>query len=205
MTTVTITQAHLKAVAPFASTSATRLYLNGVLFQKDLLIATDGHVLVAIKPKVFAPYEQHEDFILPNELIKKLLVVKPETKKEPVLLRFDLQTKTVTAFQHGKDQEAVIATIPLTFVDEHFPDWRRIIPKAENFSGEISPIGLNTELLGRFEAFGKSVIFHQNADSRSPSLVRSMNNDNFDALGVIMPTLVCAGAEMLPSWLEAKP
>ena len=177
---LTITQSVLKIVAPFQSKEETRHWLKGVFFSEGLLVATDGHRLAAVKPS----YSEGtiEDFILPSETVKKILAVKPEYKKQDVYVSFDMITKQVIVFQ-GKDIE--LARFPFEPIDGTFPDWKRVIPADDTYTGANNVASFNTGYLAAFESFGKIVTVSFNNDPVAHHLFRAKDTE-YEAFGVLM-------------------
>lgn len=196
----------LKAVAPFMSTEGSRYYLNGVFFGNECLVATDGHRLGIIHPHAatgIAKTQSVEDgaFIMPKDTVKQILQTKgPFARGVPVMVRVD--TESVDVFQANKDQEIVVATYQFEPIDGVFPDYLRVVPPIESFSGESKPSHFNPQYLATFQSFGKCVLFMQNKDPASPSVFRAINEELFEALGVLMPMRGDYGkTPEYPKWL----
>ena len=209
MTQILTTIAALKVVAPMMSTEETRYYLKGVLFQKDLMIAMDGHRLAAVKAAEFEGSADPE-FILPAATVKKVCGVKPD-KKETLYLRIDSEAKTaevISLFGSGNIKDAkdvkgefVLASFPFTPVDGTFPDWRRVIPGAEHYDTPAA-FSCNSKYLAAFQSFGRNITLFPNNDAGAPSIVRAQVADTFDAIGVIMPTRGDTDAAIVPAWVR---
>lgn len=59
----------------FASTEETRYYLNGVFFDRDRIVGTNGHVLAMIKPDNFKVDVPFEPFIMPAAVLNQLIAI----------------------------------------------------------------------------------------------------------------------------------
>jgi DNA polymerase III subunit beta len=101
-------------VAPSVSTEETRYYLNGVYFDGDLAVATDGHRLAA-HPMGFSVGDAKG--IIPRPAIRVMLAMPPATNMliDPVKLRFIVNAPGISL--SGK------------LIDGTYPDWRRVVPK----------------------------------------------------------------------------
>jgi DNA polymerase III beta subunit, central domain len=205
----------LKAASEFSSNDETRYYLKGVCIDKGLLVATDGHRLTAIKP-CDAP-ESNKDFykiIIPNEAIKRILAVKGMHKTFPLLVEIkgsdtDENMFTATIF-HALDDLLIVGKIDFAPIDGTFPDWRKIMPKADDLKArEDGATTFSTNILASLKALcpkneSEFVALYLNKNARSPSVVRA-DNEVFEAVSVIMPVHLPTHnnlAEPLPSWLE---
>ncbi|MDG4948848.1 hypothetical protein NYR72_10125 [Actinobacillus equuli subsp. haemolyticus] len=75
---------YLKAASLFAGKNDVRQNLNGVYFnlENGCIQATNGHVAFTTKPNLFASFPKRKGFIMPNELIKQILLIKPFSKEE---------------------------------------------------------------------------------------------------------------------------
>lgn len=199
MTQIKTTIDALKAVAPFMSKEQTRHYINGVLVQGNLLVATDGHRLAVIKSQHWElEGEQAEDFILPRNVIEQVLKTKLAKRARGCFI-IDTTAKTITVLE---DNEPV-ATYNYEPVDGTFPDWNRVIPDAHNY--EIgAPASFNPSLLSAFEAFGPSITVFLNKDVKSPAFIRGGVMDAFEAVGVVMPTYKGpqSTADIFPAWFR---
>lgn len=211
MSTITINTSSLKACAFAMSKEKCRYYLNGVYFDDGILVATDGHKLAAIKPATWES-EKGESFILPSDTVAKIIAVKPHSKKmPPLLVTFDTETKIARVHHTDKEgNEMPLAAFPYKPIDGTFPSWRRVIPSSENFQrGEekesnLNAAGFNSEYLGMFKAFGKSVKMFLNLSPAEPCIFRA-RNDEFEALGLLMPMRVDEFSDVVPSWVKEKP
>jgi len=214
MSVVTIRVEVLKAVAPFISKEETRYYLRGAFFSKGLVVTTDGHRLAALNP-VNDPNDwaaESPDFILPEETIKKIMSVKPSGKYAKLFVALDTKTNIATVFEKDKDNNRdTKAAFPYEPIDGTYPDFRRVIPKPENFlfprnlikeGGTEIKQGFNSKYLGEFSSFGKEVTLYMNIEQYAPCLFRA-KTEIFDAVGVLMPMRVSyhEGA-IIPDWLK---
>lgn len=138
-----------------ASKEETRYYLNGVYFDKDTIVATDGHRLHSFaheikwgreeeaKPKKGltksrkkaepAPEPKPEvkpGNILPTKACTLMLELVKETKaKEVTILFHDNLTFTINVG---------VAVLDGKLIDGTFPDWRRVVPKKDTLKGKTT-------------------------------------------------------------------
>ena len=215
MSIITVRVECLKAANPFISKEETRYYLNGAYISKGLIVTTDGYRMAVIKPNALPECwaDDAPEFILPAETIKKILQVKPITKHIPLFVAFDTESRVASVFHMDEDDNReTLAAFTYTPIDGTFPDFRRVIPKAENFDSKnrkknessVNMQGFNSKYLGEFLSFGKCVTFYQNIDSEAPSLFRAECLE-FSALGVLMPMSgAVKAADLIPSWLNPK-
>lgn len=210
MSKIMINRACLKAIEPFMSNEEARYYLKGVFFQNGLIIATEGRLLAAIKPAVVNG--RLEDMILPRDTVEKILKVKPQFKKDAVWVNIELGEGTgVAVVWQAMNKEEHILAQSFVPVDGTFPDWRRVVPGAENFDllapekgrTEQLPASFNPALLAAFQSFGDCITLYPNREPAAPMLVRA-KTDDFDAVGVIMPRRDDLPLDVLPEWLSIK-
>lgn len=106
-----------------ASKEASRYYLQFVQFhpakgeESYVMVATDGHILMGYRVTLAFP----QDMPIGIKIAQKL-PAKAET------IRFDLEDKTATILDKN---EATLAILPIETQDgNHYPEWRRILPKS---------------------------------------------------------------------------
>ena len=199
----------LKAVFPFGSKEETRYYLNGVYAESGLLVATDGHRLAAIKPALME--SQGAGFIIPSATIKQVLSIKAG-KREELFCEFNTETGVATVYTLDRDKNRDSkGAFPFKPIDGTFPEWRRVIPAAENFNtanhkdrNQNTGAGFNSAYLATFQAFGDKVNVFLNNDPGAPSLVTA-KTELFEAVGVIMPMRSYELTAVLPEWIKATP
>lgn len=201
MTKIITLVSAIKAVIPFISKEETRYYLNGAAFDKGLIVATDGHRLAAIKPSDYDGADA-ELFIMPGETIKKICAVK-SNRKLPLYVKIEKGVKywAASVYEGKPDDESELpqlATFSFQPIDGTFPDWRRVIPSAENFD-KPSQARFNAAYLGEFKSLGTDLTIYLNNDPAAPSLIRSSGID-FEAVGVLMPMRKDVES-VLPEWL----
>ena len=214
----------LRAVAPFQSDEQSHYYLNGVLVQSGLLIATDGYRLAAIKP-INAPETNviFPELIMPSMTIKRILAIKSQNKRLPIMVSFALHgeiradfSKTnfiATVYQQDpkSEEKLILSTIPFNPIDGIFPEWKRIIPSADsfNFKGEendTTATSFNPKLLGEMASLTLNktspVALFLNKDPESAAIFRS-NNDIFEAFALLMPE-GNNNLPLFPEWLSME-
>lgn len=137
------------------SKEETRYYLNGVYFDKDTIVSTDGHRLHSFshetkwgreeeeKPKKGltksrkkaepAPEPKPEvkpGSILPSKACALMMELVKETKAKEVTILFHDNLKfTINVGE---------AMLEGKLIDGTFPDWRRVVPKKENLKGSTT-------------------------------------------------------------------
>lgn len=198
---VIVNQEALKVCAPFQSGDAARYYLNGVLFSKGRLVATDGHRMAVIKPAVYEG--EAEDFILPRDCVALLCRVKPDIRHQGILIELD--GEKAVAFQKTDNERRHVAMFFYKPVDATFPEWQRVLPDPEEMKcigDQVLIAAFDTAYLADFKVFGKNVSLHMNGDARCPIIVRA-DTDSYSAVGLLMPV---AGEkrenETLPAWVK---
>ena len=130
---VTINLRALKACALVASTEATRYYLQGVSLEvapmHNIMVATNGHVLIAAKRAsasntVQTAPEGTPPIIIPSTMIAQIKL----TRRSP-------DTGELTIEKDRLTLEYDAGTLVGKAVDGTFPDWRRVVPAS--VSGEV--------------------------------------------------------------------
>lgn len=157
------------------SKEETRYYLNGVYFDKDTIVATDGHRLHSFahdiqwgrdeppkkkrltkSRKKAAPAEEPKPevvtgCILPKKACALMIELMKETKAKECSIAFhDNLTFTINIGE---------AVLEGKLIDGTFPAWRRVVPKDENLKGktvlnctEIKTVVPNIEVMTRISA-----------------------------------------------------
>ena len=193
----------LRTLIPFISKEQSRFYLNGVYFDNGLLVATNGHILAAIKPS--EALGEIESFILPMATIKAILAVKPSGKRFSAYVTFGNGTATVTQRKSLTDESDTVAlsTINYTPIDGIYPVWRRVLPKLEApEKSQVSHSGFSTKYLAALESLGDNVLMFMNPDAGSPSIFKASHSD-CEAFAVIMPMRSDIKPDAtLPEWIE---
>jgi len=118
---------------PCISTEETRYYLNGAFIHsingKLAVVATDGHRLTLVKTEIEADLPPDQDnhsqcgFILPNPAVDTLSHVTRKGGNASVRMR--TFASSWVQFTHPT------ATITTKYIDGKFPDYNKVIPKAE--------------------------------------------------------------------------
>lgn len=202
MTKLLININSIKAAAPFMSTEETRYYLCGMLFQKNLVVATDGHRLAVIKPVNYEGFDG--EFIMPSDCIKKIISQKiPKTKTGYV--QIDTEAKTAKVFSdHPEEAKGYAQSLGLFKyepIDGKFPDWRRIIPATDKYE---TPTGfaVNPKYMGEFQSFGTQISIYPHNERSGAAIIRN-KTDHFEAFGLIMPMRDRERDEItIPTWIK---
>lgn len=183
----------LKAATFCASSEETRYYLKGVFAEyKDgelILVATDGHRLLAVHPENNGPAPHGPAFgiIIPLDAIARIKINKYATQGDLVC----------EAGQWALHYEGI--KIGFTPIDGTFPDWRRIVPSET--SGEAAQF--NAAYLNDFAKASKLL----GGDTRpvvayngeGPALIGFQSD--IEAFGVLMPFRASIVPTNPPSWL----
>ena len=112
----TINRAKLEYVSHCVPKDDVRYYLNGVLVEHNIIIATDGHRMAVTHDA--SDVEEWEPVIIPGDIVKTVLKMTPKIQE-------------VIPIEPNK-----LGDISFTPIDGTYPDWRRIIPT--KFSDELS-------------------------------------------------------------------
>lgn len=183
----------LKAAAFCASSEETRFYLKGVFAEYKggelILVATDGHRLLAVHPENNGPAPNGPEFgiIIPLDVIARLKLGRHNTMGDLVC----------EAGQWALHYDGL--KIGFTFIDGRFPDWRRVVPReTDGAPGQFNAAYLNdfakaSKLLG---GNAMPVIAHNGG---SPALIGFQSD--IDAFGVLMPLRAGLVPTIPPAWL----
>lgn len=185
----------------FASTEETRFYLNGVHIEPMgdhvAMVATDGHVLGALKLESHEARANGANFILSS--CKELVRAAKGKKNEYVyLVCRETQVDVVRMGSSVADiaeLESVTPDISIpaktAYVDGAFPDWRKVLPEGDAVPRQGKHktdvdycVGLNPTVLANFAGMGDSprVSFDWNGDN---AILVANADPRF--IGVIMP------------------
>ena len=215
---------HFAAAYLFAGTDETRYYLKGVLVEPHpdggvLLVATDGHRMVAIKDD---EGETNGTWICgaPSEITAVCRKRAKMLSRAPGHIHFDETTAYVTAlsFCPDKDQKwsdpskigehhLGIAYAPA--IDGTYPNWRQVYPKSEP-SETPSFTDLNGGFLADFSRAAKilsggmtSAINITLFAPRDPILV-NVDTAEGKIAGLLMPMRGLDERQAVPDWLGIK-
>lgn len=182
--------AALHFVKAAQSREASRYYLNGVYFDKQAgqqlhLVATDGHRLHKIS--IGAADNTEFNMIVSSAAIKELIKYLTANKKLSMCC-----TLTPNGDKLVLALDAVNGAKDFATVDGNFPQYERIIPKAE--SEAVFTCYCARYLADAFEAFNKLggymvKMFKDNDYRQNPVVIKGVNDgqDYWQALIVIMP------------------
>lgn len=183
----------LKAAAFCVSSEETRFYLKGVFAEYKngalILVATDGHRLIAVHPNSNGPAPNRPEFgiIIPSDVLARIKLGRRDTMGDLVC----------EAGQWALHYDGL--KIGFTPIEGTFPDWRRIVPSET--SGEAAQF--NAAYLNDFAKASKMLggdtrpVLAHNGDG--PGLV-SFHSD-IDAFGVLMPFRASIVPTKPPAWL----
>jgi len=115
---------YLRALAISSAKKDVRYYLNGVLFEGNYMVSTDGARMTVIVHRE----KLSGSFIVPIELLTRFLKGVPK-KQEYVDVTFQDDSFTLV---NGPE------TVSGKVIDGRFPEWRRVIPST--LTGESSQI-----------------------------------------------------------------
>lgn len=138
-----------------ASTEETRYYLNGIYFDKNKIVATDGHRLHQVELDVKYVDEFKEGIIMPSKCAKYLLYLHKEYKENVV----------INIYEEGFICKIGNAVIKSKHVDGTFPNYKKVFPKIKDCEKtvfdpqEIIDIKPQLDLLEKHNLVGKAIIF----------------------------------------------
>lgn len=157
-----------------------RYYLNDINVELDghdaTLVATNGHMLAAVKCELVSENENYQNIIIPCSALD-ILKLKPRKK-----LVIDASTYPTLTFDYNG------TGLRCNAVDAKYPDWRRVIPKT--VSGEAAMYnsdyiaamaGALMLISGRKKVAEMTVLMN----GSGPALITSPAAQNF--VGVLMP------------------
>jgi len=131
---LTTTPAAIAGFLSIVPKSDIRYYLNGVYVEPDtgMMIATDGHVLLAHRTTARVP-DVIPPFIIPRALLEKVA----KAKCDQVRISIDTSTsscrditlQTGNGEGNGTPFEPDGCTFTLPEIEGRYPDWRRIVPR----------------------------------------------------------------------------
>lgn len=196
-TTITIPAEFFRAALLAAAKKDMRNYLNGVTldFQKPraVLMATDGHLLLAFYIGETPAELQGKQFFVPRDIVENI-----KAKHGPTVgITIDLTAETLTITDTAHGISSTVSTKLPTL-----RDWRRVIP--EKVTGEstrmINPVYLydmqSAGLILAKKSAGKNsrglVTFTLYNNGTGPAVV--LFNDRNDVIGLIMPLRAELGA-----------
>jgi hypothetical protein len=144
MYTLTVSLATLRAARTHAAEKDVRFYLQGVYLDTTAgkVVATDGHRLFAANARGVKSH--YPAVIVPNETIDAALKqFTGEYARGKSLGAVDV---TVTIDESHIAIGTPTGSVTGKALDGRFPEWRRVVPKAEDV-GEHVPAVLNTQYL----------------------------------------------------------
>jgi DNA polymerase III sliding clamp (beta) subunit (PCNA family) len=144
MYTLTVSLATLRAARTHAAEKDVRYYLQGVYLDTAAgkVVATDGHRLFAANAR--GVKSNYPAVIIPNETIDAALKqFTGEYARGKSLGAVDV---TVTVDESNIAIGTPTGSVTGKALDGRFPEWRRVVPKAEDV-GEHVPAVLNTQYL----------------------------------------------------------
>jgi hypothetical protein len=144
MYTLTVSLATLRAARTHAATNDVRYYLQGVYLDTTAgkVVATDGHRLFAANAR--GVKSNYPAVIIPNETIDAALKqFTGEYARGKSLGAVDV---TVTVDESHLAIGTPTGSVTGKALDGRFPEWRRVVPKAEDVGDQV-PAVLNTQYL----------------------------------------------------------
>ena len=196
-----------KQLQVFKATSKdeTRPALNGVLFEENKVVATDGHRLVVVENKpmdekdwpvngVNWNTDNNDSFIVNRKSIEKAIKNIPKSKGRPIL-----ENVAIGLTEKGK---ATLQTTDLEHTDNivtetaegRFPDYKLVLPDVHSKKTEYkSKVAVNAkymkeafELMGNLTDESGNVQIHIK-DQNSSIVLTCEDQDNNKTTAVIMP------------------
>lgn len=134
---------YFKFVGAAMSKEQMRYYLNGIAFDSDTIVATDGHRLHGVT--IHSARFEHKDFpngaICPRDTIKYALLFAKEHKKQKPNVTISLHEKGFDFEFHG------IGRVFSKLVDGNFPQWKKVVPEKKSLAqGAFDSRLFNSEL-----------------------------------------------------------
>lgn len=146
--TITLNEKQIDVMAwvlKAASREETRYYLNGIYFDREEIIATDGHRVHAFKFETKWP-DKNKGAILPRKAVAMILDLVKELKAKTISIEFQDMSFIC---------KVADVTISGNLVDGTFPEWKKVVPDhpAENVTvfnpAEIKALMPALEILGK--------------------------------------------------------
>ena len=194
-------------VVKACSKDETRAALNGVLVDKNKLVATDGHRMIVVEDKAIDNSKDwpvngvdwqasNKPFIIPSSAINKAIKNIPKSKDTrglPILEKVaigETPENTITLQTTDLDTTDNVKT---KTVDGKFPDYERVIPTLGEVGGYDKKVGLNAhymiealQLMINFaDDKSKMVTFHMKDENHS--IVLTCENEETKTTCVVMP------------------
>lgn len=189
--------ADLKAALNIAPKSDTRYYLNGVLIdlvnrRELLVVATDGHMLLALKREIAESdsVQPGTQLIIPRETLE--LALKAVSKSKDVYLVLE-----------SLGDKYTLGSQVFQPVDGRFPEYVRVIPQAVSGQAAIYNPELLTRLEKSFAALGtgaKEYALYQNGGDAAVVLTPDEN-----VIAVVMPWRNSPKLRQYTGWVHAAP
>ena len=194
-------------VVKACSKDETRAALNGVLVDKNKLVATDGHRMIVVEDKAIDNSKDwpvngvdwqasNKPFIIPSSAINKAIKNIPKSKDTrglPILEKVaigETPENTITLQTTDLDTTDNVKT---KIVNGKFPDYERVIPNLGEVGGYDKKVGLNAhymvealQLMINFaDEKSKMVTFHMKDENHS--IVLTCENEETKTTCVVMP------------------
>jgi DNA polymerase III sliding clamp (beta) subunit (PCNA family) len=189
------------------SPDETRPALNGVLADKNKLVATDGHKMFIVEDKAIDSDKDwpvngvdwqasNKPFIIPSSAINKAIKNIPKSKDtggNPILEKVaigETPENTITLQTTDLDTTDNIKTKK---VDGKFPNYERVIPTLGEVGGYDKKVGLNAHymiealklMINFADDKSKMVTFHMKDENHS--IVLTCENEETKTTCVVMP------------------
>ena len=198
---VTVNAYLLAAAQRFAAVDDVRFYLNGVLVEPApdgdgvLLVATDGHRLAVLRDRTGST--------------DGLAVILPRVKR-PALRRGAKRPEVSVTYADGRASWSDGITVDgAAFIDGRFPDWRAILPRAEQLqSATATTVALNTDYLADLGAIcdGYGASYHGariNVQDATRAAVCTFGG-GIEAVVVVMPLRLEDAPTVVPEWVTVS-
>ena len=191
------------------SKDETRPAINGVLVDKNKLVATDGHRMIVVEDKAIDSAKDwpvngvdwqasNKPFIIPASAINKAIKNIPKSKDTrglPILEKVaigETPENTITLQTTDLDTTDNVKT-KILYSNSKFPDYERVIPTLGEVGGYDKKVGLNArymiealQLMINFaDEKSKMVTFHMKDENHS--IVLTCENEETKTTCVVMP------------------
>lgn len=195
---IQIHQPSLKAVSRFMAKLDIRYYLNGVHVEATkthtILVATDGHKLLAVRQKATNNIEAPTSLIIPDDAVKLLTM---GCRPSNALQEFDLQDRGNVKWAGMMLGVPSLPWIEFKEIAGVFPNWRNVVPEKlpeQTGAAQINPNFIKLvndsyhDLVGR--PFKRNtdvpIFFHDNSFTGGKVIVLAPSTAGLDFFAVIM-------------------
>ena len=187
MNTIKYNASTLAAVALAISTEETRYYLNGVMFDGQKAVATDGHLMTVAVDNTERTKDNPTDAPAIMPISKKAITAMKGKKAEFV----EFKDGTLTVWDEFNNK---LYMEPSEAIDGTFPNWEQVMPSTDDSQVSHGAFGADllitvansAKILGN--GSGALAVQLRGEDATSPHYVKYGNLEN--VYSVLMPRRV---------------